>query len=89
MTIVAGGNRIVADGWHHRILGWDRVPTTSDAPPDWCLGQPTLAAVKRSRGGSPAADSLYSPSGLAVVAGRLHVDDTGNNRVMRWQRGGG
>jgi hypothetical protein len=83
-VIVAGGKLLVADAWHHRILVWDRVPDESDTPPDWCLGQPTLSSVERNRGGGPAANSLYWPYGVAVVAGRLHVADTGNRRVLIW-----
>lgn len=84
-VIVADGKLLVADAWHHRILVWNFVPDASDTPPDWCLGQPSLAAVDRNRGASPAANSLFWPYGLAVVAGRLHVADTGNRRVLIWQ----
>jgi len=83
-VIVADGRLLVADSWHHRILVWNRVPDESDTPPDWCLGQPSLTAVEPNRGGEPAADSFYWPYGLAVVAGRLHVADTGNRRVLIW-----
>lgn len=83
-VIVADGRLLVADAWHHRILVWDRVPDASDTPPDWCLGQPSLTAVEPNRGGGPTATSLYWPYGLAVVAGRLHVADTGNRRVLIW-----
>jgi len=82
--IVASEKLLVADAWHHRILVWDRIPEANDAAPDWCLGQPSLAAVDHNRGGGPAANSLYWPYGLAVVAGRLHVADTGNRRVLIW-----
>jgi hypothetical protein len=37
-----------------------------------------------NRGGSPAANSLYWPYGLAWIAGRLFVADTGNRRVLVW-----
>ncbi|MFM8734837.1 MAG: NHL repeat-containing protein [Pirellulales bacterium] len=83
-VIVADGRLLVADAWHHRILVWNSVPDTSDTPPDWCLGQPSLDAVARNRAGAPTAASLYWPYGLAVVAGRLHVADTGNRRVLIW-----
>jgi len=83
-VIVADGRLLVADAWHHRILVWDCVPDASDTPPDWCLGQASLADVQPNRGGGPAANSLYWPYGLAVVAGRLHVADTGNRRVLIW-----
>ncbi len=80
----AGERLLVADAWHHRILVWKSVPTASDTPPDWCLGQPSLATTDVNRGGSPAANSLYWPYGLAWIAGRLFVADTGNRRVLVW-----
>lgn len=83
-VIVHDGRLFVADAWHHRVLVWNRVPEVSDTPPDWCLGQATLGAVAANRGGAVAADTLYWPYGLAVVAGRLHVADTGNRRVLIW-----
>jgi hypothetical protein len=83
-VIVVAGRLLVADAWHHRILVWNRVPESSDAPPDWCLGQSSLAAAERNRGGVAAADSLSWPYGLAFIAGRLHVADTGNRRVLIW-----
>jgi hypothetical protein len=83
-VIVAAGRLLVADAWHHRILVWDSVPDASDTPPDWCLGQATLHDVQPNRGGPASAASLSWPYGLAVVAGRLHVADTGNRRVLIW-----
>jgi hypothetical protein len=83
-VFVAAGRLLVADAWHHRILVWNRVPDASDTSPDWCLGQPALTAVERNRGGAAAADALYWPYGLACIAGRLHVADTGNRRVLIW-----
>lgn len=83
-VVVHAGRLFVADAWHHRILVWDRVPDVSDAPPDWCLGQSALGDVERNRGGSVGPDTLSWPYGLAVIAGRLHVADTGNRRVLIW-----
>lgn len=84
-VIVEQGRLLVADAWHHRILAWDSVPEACDVPPDWCLGQPSLVEVAPNRGAAPAADALYWPYGLAVIAGRLHVADTGNRRVLVWK----
>jgi hypothetical protein len=83
-VVVHAGRLFVADAWHHRILVWDRVPYVSDTPPDWCLGQSSLGEVERNRGRDVGRDTLYWPYGLAVIAGRLHVADTGNRRVLIW-----
>ena len=78
------GKLLVADAWHHRILVWNEVPSRSDVPPDYAIGQPSLVGVQRNRGGAARADTLYWPFGLAWIAGRLHVADTGNRRVLIW-----
>ena len=78
------GKLLVADAWHHRILVWNEVPSRSDVPPDYAIGQPSLVGVQRNRGGAARADTLYWPFGLAWIAGRLHVADTGNRRVLVW-----
>ena len=85
--VVATGDReqlLVADAWHHRILIWREIPTASDTPPDWCLGQESLAAVEVNRGRGPTANSLYWPYGLAWIDSQLLVTDTGNRRVLIW-----
>ncbi|MDX1998013.1 MAG: NHL repeat-containing protein [Thermoanaerobaculia bacterium] len=81
---VYGGRLFLADAWHHRILVWERLPRRDDQPPDWVLGQPSLAAVEPNRGGPVSAVGLYWPYGVAVVAGNLWVTDTGNRRVLGW-----
>ena len=83
-VIVAEGKLLVADAWHHRILVWNEVPTRSDTPPDYAIGQSDLSRVEINRGGPPALDSLYWPYGLAWLGGRLYVTDTGNRRVLAW-----
>ena len=83
-VIVVEGRLFVADAWHHRILVWNSVPVESDTPPDWCLGQPSLHDVERNRGGDVMAHSLYWPYGIAWIAGRFHVADTGNRRLLIW-----
>jgi len=75
---------LVADAWHHRVLVWEGLPTASDTPPEWCLGQETLARVEPNRGGAAAVNSLYWPYGLAWIDGWLFVADTGNRRVLAW-----
>ena len=82
--IVVGNALLVTDPWHHRVLVWNQVPTVSDTPPDFCLGQKSLHDVERNRGGEVGRDTLYWPYGVAWIGGRLHVADTGNRRVLIW-----
>jgi len=86
-VLVHEGRLVVADAWHHRILIWDAVPTTTGTPPDTVLGQGDLEQVEPNRGGEPDAASFYWPFGIAVVDGRFHVADTGNRRVLIWRSG--
>jgi hypothetical protein len=81
---VIDGDLVVADGWHHRVLAWDGLPTTDFATPTKVLGQVGLDSVEPNRGGEPTSDSFYWPFGLAVVAGTFWVADTGNRRVLGW-----
>ena len=86
-VIVHDGRLIVADAWHHRILVWDSVPTTSDVAPDHVIGQPDPSSVEVNRGGGCAANSLYWPFGIAIVGTTFWVADTGNRRVLGWRNG--
>jgi len=81
---VIDGRLFVADAWHHRIVVWERVPESSDVPPDLVLGQPDAASVEPNAGGAISGSTFYWPYGLGFVAGRFIVTDTGNRRVMMW-----
>jgi hypothetical protein len=83
-ALVVAGTLLVADAWHHRIVVWSSVPTRSDTPPDYVIGQPDPRSIEPNRGGTVDADSLYWPYGLAWIDGILWVADTGNRRVLGW-----
>ncbi|MFN8195224.1 MAG: NHL repeat-containing protein [Nocardioidaceae bacterium] len=86
-VLVHEGRLVVADGWHHRVLVWDRVPEQTDTPPDHVLGQPSPDSVEPNAGADAHAGSFFWPFGVAVVDGRFHVADTGNRRVLVWRDG--
>ncbi len=79
------GRLFVADAWHHRILVWNEVPTVSNTPPDFAIGQHDLSAVEPNRGGSPSREGLYCPYGIAWCNGFFYVCDTSNRRVVAWE----
>lgn len=85
-VIVAEGKLLVADAWHHRILVWNTIPTESDTPPDYAIGQADLSQVEINRGGKPNANTLYWPYGIAWINDRFYVTDTGNRRVLIWNQ---
>ncbi|WP_337172088.1 NHL repeat-containing protein [Gemmatimonas aurantiaca] len=75
---------LVADAWHHRILVWNAIPTHSDTPPSYAIGQPTLADAMPNAGGSIDGNTLYWPYGLGIAGGWFWIADTGNRRVLGW-----
>lgn len=86
-VLIHEGRLVVADAWHHRILVWNTVPTVDDTAPDLVLGQPDASSVEPNAGTSCSASSFYWPFGVAMVAGRFWVTDTGNRRVLGWRNG--
>jgi hypothetical protein len=78
------GKLIVADAWNHRLLVWETVPTVSDTPPDYAIGQPNIEAVEPNQGGDSRADTFYWPFSFGFVGDRFYVADTGNRRVLGW-----
>lgn len=83
----AGGVLALADAWNHRVLLWHGVPRNANRPADVVLGQADLHAKLPNRGlGVPRADTLNWCYGVALADGRLLVADTGNRRVLVWER---
>lgn len=86
-VLVHEGRLIVADAWHHRILIWNEVPTSSDVAPDLILGQTDASSVATNRGGDCSATSMYWPFGINIIDGTFYVADTGNRRILGWAGG--
>lgn len=77
----------VADAWNHRVLIWHGYPARSNQPADVVLGQEDFAGAAPNRGGeAPSAASLNWCYGVAIGDGALYVADTGNRRVLKWNR---
>lgn len=80
-----GVKLIVADTDNHRVLIWDKLPTTPFQPADHVVGQATLNDSAPNAGlGRPAAWTLLEPFAVDVSeTGQLAVAD-GNHRVLIW-----
>lgn len=77
----------VADAWNHRVLIWHRYPTHSNQPADVVVGQEDFRSVLANRGTfTAAADSLNWCYGVTISDGALYVADTGNRRILKWDR---
>jgi sugar lactone lactonase YvrE len=72
---------VVADTNHNRVLIWNRIPATNDAPADVVVGQPDFVSSSTLTG-SPTAKSMRGPQGVWIQNGKLYVADTQNNRVL-------
>ena len=77
----------VADARNHRVLIWKTYPTDSNQPADVVLGQSDFESSAPNRGSDrPSAASLNWCYGVTIADGALYVADTGNRRVLRWNR---
>lgn len=86
-VLLHDGLLVVADAWHHRVLVYDGLPERPDAEPVLVLGQDAPDAVGANRDGECGPTTMYWPFGVAVIAGRFYVADTGNRRVLGWSSG--
>jgi uncharacterized protein (TIGR03437 family) len=80
-----GVHLVVADTNHNRILIWNQIPTSNNAPADVVVGQPdfTSSSVPVNTA-PPSATTMSGPQGVWIQNGRLYVADTQYNRVLIW-----
>ena len=78
----------VADKENHRVLGFKGYPIFSGAKADFVLGQADFTGDLVHRGADrPSRLSLNGPYSVTADSSRIYVSDTGNQRLMIWQRG--
>jgi len=81
---------IVNDAGNNRVLIWNTIPTTDNAPPSLILGQvgySNCAANDNNDDGvtdSVSATTLDNPTGAWSDGTRLVIADQNNNRVLIW-----
>ena len=73
-----GVRLIVTDLGHNRVLIYNQIPTSNNAPADVVVGQPDFTTD--TAGAGPA--SLNFPRYALTDGTRLFIADTGNNRVL-------
>ncbi len=84
-----GQRLVVADAWNHRVLIWHQLPTQHHQPADVVLGQPDFDSNQPNMSGvgaTPDAHTLYWPYGVHSDGQRLWIADTGNRRVLYFDR---
>lgn len=78
---------VVADAWNHRVLIWNKVPRANNVAADIVLGQSDFSGSVANRGSDhPGADTMHWPYGVQYRNGKLFVADTGNRRVLIWNK---
>lgn len=79
---VVAGNLVVADGWNHRLLVWDGIPTANYVAPAQVLGQPDFTSIAVNAGRERSATTFNWPFGFLVENDCWTILDTGNRRVL-------
>lgn len=85
-TLHGDGSVWVADTGHHRLLGWNTMPTGDNAPADIVIGQPDLFHEGRNGKGNISAFSVNVPTGVSQCGNGLAVADAWNHRILIWHK---
>ena len=80
----AGTILAVADTNNNRVLIWTPIPTTVNAPANIVLGQANFTS--RPNTNLVSASTLRGPQGVWIENGKLFVADTGNYRILIWNK---
>ncbi|MBK9167788.1 MAG: hypothetical protein IPM24_10020 [Bryobacterales bacterium] len=85
-TAVASDGRrmVVADTDNNRVLIWNSIPSSHNAPADLVLGQSDFTSARIPPGNVPNASSFRGPQGVWIQGDNLFVADTQNHRVLIW-----
>ncbi len=81
-----GVRLVVADTNHNRIMIWNHIPTTNNAPADVVVGQPNFNTGTVPTNGTPSATTMNGPQGVWIQNGKLYVADTQNNRILIYNK---
>lgn len=81
---VDGARLFVPDLANHRVLIWDTIPTTNNAPANRVLGQTNLTSNGPNAGGAVGGVGLNSPIAVFAAGNRVAVADYLNHRVLVW-----
>ncbi len=92
-VFIGHGKLLVADSGSNRVLVWNSLPTTNEAPADLVLGQGTFTTCAENDAdgnlepdSTPSASTLWNPTGVWTDGRRLVVADSFNNRVLLWNQ---
>lgn len=84
-----GEKLIVADAWNHRVLIWHTMPAQHGQAADVVIGQKDFISNQPNIEGLSkpcSAQSLYWPYGVYSNGKELWIADTGNRRVVYFEK---
>jgi hypothetical protein len=56
----------VSDTGHHRLLGWQNLPTRDSQPADWVIGQSDFYHEGQNAKSTPGSATLSVPTGICA-----------------------
>ncbi|BAY86155.1 NHL repeat-containing protein [Calothrix parasitica NIES-267] len=75
----------VSDTGHHRLLGWQNLPSYDSQPADWVIGQPDFNSEGQNAKGKVGENSFNVPTGICSCGEGLAVADAWNHRILIWK----
>lgn len=82
--ISSNGPLWISDTGHHRLLGWQNLPTKDNQPADWVIGQPDFFHEGQNAKYKPTKSTLSVPTGICKYGNGLAVADAWNHRILIW-----
>ena len=74
----------VSDTGHHRLLGWQNLPSYDSQPADWVIGQPDFNSEGQNAKGKLGRNTFNVPTGICRCGEGLAVADAWNHRILIW-----
>lgn len=85
---IHNGRLFIADTQNHRVLIYNRIPTSNGAAADMVLGQPdfftTIDPFLANQTVNATQEGLRNPVAVMTDGVRLFVTDLGHNRIAIW-----
>ncbi|QXX74923.1 hypothetical protein [Methylovirgula sp. HY1] len=83
---IVGSSLIVCDTGNRRVLVWREIPTCNAISADLVLGQSSMDCRDENAGMGMNAYGMRWPHAVCRFGERLVVADSGNNRLMVWNK---
>jgi len=77
-----GTKLFISDRRNNRVLIYNAIPASNNAPADVVIGQPDFTSIAINEGGSPKANTMFGPEGIYCDGERLFISDQSNHRML-------